>query len=112
MLNIIKSSANLSKKDAFRLANTNGSSRMIDLAGKEIEISKWLYATTIETRNDGETLEKDVLYIEQSDGTIMGSVSPTFINSFMNIADTFGDDFHRIRIVKGISKNGREYVTW
>lgn len=111
MFSIIKSSANLSPKDAFKMANSNSSGKMIDKAGQTVEIDQWLYATTSEIDEDGEVHAKDVLYIKDKNGEIRGSVSPTFTKAFMNIADTFGDDFSTILIVKGTSKNGREFVT-
>ena len=44
-------------------------------------------------------------------GTIMATISKTFIEQFEKMSEFMGDDDYKVQIVGGTSKNGREYIS-
>ena len=101
-MNIIKSfPEELSRRDAYKLTESQTTRKLIELAGSIIEPEKWVLF---------EDEEKTVLTIE-ADGELYGTISGTFIDAFIKAFDNLGSDMGPIRIVTVTSRVGRTYVT-
>lgn len=106
-MTIIKNKSTLTAKEAYRLTHAAETEKVIDLAGDEpILVNKWAICNDID-RSTGE--EKMVVFIEHA-GMIFASASPTFVESFGDIVDMFGDDFESIYVKTGTSKSNRVFV--
>lgn len=101
-MKIIKSfPETLSKRDAYKLTESQTTRKLVDLAGSVIEPSKWVLF---------EDEDKTVLALE-ADGELFGTISGTFIDAFVKAFDELGADMGPIRVVTGTSRAGRTYVT-
>lgn len=101
-MKIIKSfPEGLSKRDAYKLTESQTTSKLVDLAGSVIEPAKWVLF---------EDEDKTVLTLE-ADGELFGTISGTFIDAFVKAFDELGADMGPIRVLTGTSKAGRTYVT-
>ena len=54
---------------------------------------------------------KTVLVVKDTDGVVYGTISETFIRTFIQCVEVFGDDFNAFSVKTGTSKNGREFIT-
>lgn len=98
----------LNKKTAYKMMRSPEIKKMMDADGSILELVSWvLYNDTDE--QTGEI--KEVLSILTADMEMFGTISPTFIKDFKEIADYFGDDVGNIKVISGKSKNGRTYIT-
>ena len=113
-MDFIKTNINTEdKKQVYRM--TKGDSLKVDglEKGLSIPVDKFAVYTEIKDRNkqDGtvERYEQTVLTFT-SGAAKYGTISATFIRSFLEIVDLMGDDEFSIIITGGQSKNGRHYV--
>lgn len=101
------------KKQVYRM--TKGDSLKVqDMdRGTSFPVDAYAVYNEEKTRNkqDGttETYSQQVLTLV-SGNMKMGTISQTFIKSFLEIAEIMGTDKFSIIITGGKSKNGREYV--
>lgn len=101
------------KKQVYRM--TKGDSLKIDGIdkGTVVPVDKYALFTETKERNkqDGsvETYEQQVLTIVSGNHKF-GTISATFIRSFLEILDIMGDDPFGIVITGGESKGGRHFV--
>ena len=91
----------LSKRDAYKLTESQTAKKLVDVAGSIIEPSKWVLF---------EDDDKTVLALE-ADGELFGTISVPFIDAFIKAYDELGEDMGAVRIVTGTSRAGRTYVT-
>jgi hypothetical protein len=91
----------LSKRDAYKLTESQTARKLVDLAGSIIEPDKWVLF---------EDEDKTVLSLE-ADGELFGTISGTFIDAFIKAYDELGAEMGPIRVVTGTSRAGRTYVT-
>lgn len=101
------------KKEVYRM--TKGDSLKVqDLdKGASFPVDKFAIYEETKTRNkqDGTTEEyTDTVLTIVSGQMKIGTISATFIKSFMEIVDLMEGDPFAIIITGGKSKNGREYV--
>lgn len=100
-MKIIKSfPEELSKRDAYKLTESQTTRKLVDLSGSVIEPSKWVLF---------EDEDKTVLALE-ADGELFGTISGTFIDAFVKAFDELDTDMGPIRVVTGTSRAGRTYV--
>ena len=101
------------KKDVYRM--TKGDSLKVDGIEKGTVIPVDKYALYVETKDrnkqDGtvEQYDQQVLSFVSGEHKF-GTISATFIRSFLEILDIMGDEPFGIVITGGESKNGRHYV--
>ena len=101
------------KKQVYRM--TKGDSLKVqDLAkGESYPVDLYAVYNEDKTRNkqDGstETYTQQVLTFVSGNMKI-GTISQTFIKSFLEIVDIMGQDKFSVIITGGTSRNGREYV--
>lgn len=60
-----------------------------------------------DTNNRGEDVE--ILAILSDGGTVVTTVSATFKKSFFEMVELFEDDPFSIRVISGVSRNGRSF---
>ena len=104
-MEIIKTNIN-DKKALYRLTHSD-SHKPANNVGTVLEVQSWAYVKDV-NKKSGE--EQNVLYLDTDSG-VFGTISPTFVESFMDIVETFGEDFHHLEITGGKSKNGRDFVS-
>lgn len=97
----------IGKRDAYRLAKAQDVNKMQTLAGATITPEKWVLFEDPDPKT-GEI--KTVLVIE-ANGEKFGTISKTFIDTFLDAAEEFGEDLGEIAIIGGTSKAGRDFIT-
>ena len=109
-MNIINKSANVvSAFDLYNLVQSPERKKLTDMKGQTIELDKWVLYT--EPDKDGK--EMSLLALSTIDGTTYCTNSATFCRSFEGAVATFaqfGEEFHKIHVTTGTSKNGRDYI--
>lgn len=108
-MNIIKTNiANLAedKRTLYKLAKSRGTNVKDLENGSEHPVDAFLLYTDLNSKGD----EQTVLTI-LSGVLKMQTISETFINSFLEVADLMGDDAYSIKIIKDVTKAGREFVS-
>lgn len=66
------------------------------------------YCDYEDVNTKGET--NNVLCIIDSEGLTYSTISATFKKSFTDIAEMMGNEKYQIKVVKGTSKSGRDFV--
>lgn len=102
-MKLLNSSGNLTKAEVYKLAHSNSGINVSEKADEDISLGIWaLY----------EEDEKRVLSIMDTDGTVYGTISETFIKAFINMVKYFDPDpVNVIHVVPGVSKNGNHFIT-
>ena len=107
-MKIIKSyPEELDKRNAYKLTRSQSVQKMQDAAGSTLTPSAWVLFEDEDSRT-GEI--KTVLIIHDG-GELFGTISKTFINSFLDIVENFGGDVGSINVVSGKAKSGRDFIT-
>lgn len=101
------------KKQVYRM--TKGDSQKINGLEKGLSLPVDHFALYTETKDrkkqDGTTEQYEQTVLTFTSGPHkFGTISATFIKSFLEIVDLMGDDPFAIVITGGQSKNGRNYV--
>lgn len=94
------------KKALYRMAHQD-SKKPAEHIGEVVEVLGWAYVDDV-NKKSGEP--QKVLYLDTDSGTF-GTISPTFVEAFLDIVETFGNDFRHIEVCGGVSKNGRNFVS-
>ena len=109
-MNIITKSANVASSfDLYKLVQSPERKKLTDIKGQTIELDKWVLYT--EPDKDGK--EMKLLAMTTVDGLAYCTNSATFCRSFesaVTMFAQFGEEFHKIQVVTGTSKNGRDYI--
>lgn len=101
------------KKQVYRM--TKGDSQKIDGLEKGLSLPVDNFALYTETKDrkkqDGTTEQYEQTVLTFTSGPHkFGTISATFIKSFLEIVDIMGEDKFAIIITGGESKSGRKYV--
>lgn len=109
-MNIITKSANVASSfDLYKLVQSPERKKLTDVKGQTIELDKWVLYT--EPDKDGK--EMKLLSLSAADGSAYCTNSATFCRSFegaVAMFAQFGEEFHKIQVTTGTSKNGRDYI--
>ena len=98
--------------DAYALAKSSKGVKASDYTEMAFTLEKYLESkNTITDVDTGEVESMTCLTIVATDGTVIGTNSPTFINAFFDLLDAFSDfgiDFssRQLIISKGQGKRG------
>ena len=110
-MNIIeKSKADLNMHELYALTMTPEAMKLSGQVGEVIEFSMW--AVYEDENADGEM--QTLLSLVTPEGETYTTNSRTFRDEFMKIvtlSETIGEDFNKVKVVGGVSKNNREYIT-
>ena len=113
-MNFIKTNIDTqNKRDVYRM--TKGDSLKVDgiQKGTSLPVESYALYDEDKTRQKQDGSQED--YTQRvltfvSDGKKYGTISATFIRSFMEIVDIMGSDPFAIIVTGGQSKNGRNFV--
>ena len=109
-MNIITKSSNVASSfDLYKLVQSPERKKLTDIKGQTIELDKWVLYT--EPDKDGK--EMKLLALVTADGSAYCTNSATFCRSFESavaMVAQFGEEFHKIQVTTGTSKNGRDYI--
>lgn len=98
----------MSTREAYKLMNSNETKKMSDAEGSVLNPKAWIMYEDV-TAKTGEI--KKVVSLITEDGEIFGTISESFINAFERIVDFFDGEVGEIKVVSGVSKAGRTYIT-
>nr|DAI13429.1 MAG TPA: ssDNA binding protein [Caudoviricetes sp.] len=106
-MTIVKTSKELTKKEAYKMTLDAGIKKMKDYIGASIDVYAYCVYTDFNSKDNKEV---EVLSIMGTDGSVYATNSATFKRDFMNIATLMeGEDFS-IGITSGTSKAGRDFI--
>jgi len=94
------------KRALYKLSKSRGTNVKDLENGSEHPVDSYLLYTDTNSKGD----EQAVLTILSGD-LKMQTISKTFINSFIEVADLMGADEYSIKIIKDVTKAGREFVS-
>lgn len=107
---IVNSSRELDKREAYRLTHMKETEQMKDIPdGLVLNVVDWV--EYLSENKDGDTNEVLLIIANDEDGVshYLTTVSATFKESFLEMAESFGNDF-KWKKISGQSKSGRNYV--
>lgn len=107
MKNIINKSRELNSQELYLLTMSPKSESVKNHVGERIDVSAWLLFEDVDKKS-GEV--HSVLSVLTPENDVLSSISPTFQEDFMNMAELFHNDF-AFEIISGKSKAGREFIT-
>ena len=103
-MNIIKGSKDFNKQDIYRLTH-NRSISLKDAVERELTVTDWLqYA---DTNSRGENVTVLVLVM---DAGLCSTISGTFTDAFLDIADAFPLPV-TVRVIGGQTRTGRDFIS-
>lgn len=106
-MRIINASGELSPKETYLLCKAQNVQKMSDNIGVQFNVKAWAIYEEEDKKEEG----KVNTILSLTDGECsMATNSPTFIESFMDIVDIFGNSNYHITVHEGISKNGRKFI--
>lgn len=110
-MKIIEKGGNeLSNRDIYDFTIAGDTVKMQE-ARDIIQIDKYAIVQEEEFDIKEDEKPKMVLVVKDTDGTVYGTISETFIRTFKQCKDIFGDDFKSFSVKTGVSKIGREFIT-
>lgn len=110
-MKIVKATANLTPVDIYKLCMNPNAAKMKDVAGQRLEVDRFALYEDVDKKT-GEV--QNILAIKTREGEVFATNSRTFIEEFVKMVDFFEGynmEVGAIGIVKGNSKNGREFIT-
>ena len=107
MKNIINKSRELTNEELYFLTMSPKADSMKNHVGERIDVSAWALFEDVDKKT-GEV--HAVLSVMTKENEVFATISQTFINDFMDMAELFHNDF-AIEVISGRSKAGREFVT-
>ena len=104
MLNVIKTSEELTKKELYKLT-VAPKTALSEKEGENLTVAKW--AIYQRENSEGETIE--TLAIIDDEGKVFATSSQACINSFNEMNDMLEGDFSVITVLRRTSKQNRDY---
>lgn len=108
-MNIIAKSASVtSAHDLYALTQAPDREKLTTVKGDTLTLKSWVLYTDV---NKGD--EVTLMAMTTDDGKAYCTNSATFCKDFGNAVEMykqFGEEFTKIQVVTGTSKNGREYI--
>lgn len=95
----------LDKKTAFKMTQEEAI-KLADCEGQVLQIDAYVLYEDTNSKGDEITLLAVL-----SDNKIYGTLSNTFIDKFLKIANEFKEEGFSIEVVGGTSKAGRHYIS-
>lgn len=109
-MNIIAKSASVtSAHDLYALTQAPDREKLTTVKGDTLTLASWVLYTDGNNKGDEVTL----MAMTTVDGKAYCTNSATFCKDFGNAVEMykqFGEEFTKIQVVTGTSKNGREYI--
>lgn len=109
-MNIIAKSASVTTAyDLYALTQAPDREKLTTVKGAVLTLTSWVLYTDVNSKGDEVTL----MAMTTDDGKAYCTNSATFCKDFGNAVDMykqFGEEFTKIQVITGTSKNGREYI--
>lgn len=102
----IKQTTTENKKELYLMTHTIQSGKMSDLDGQTVEPKEWALYEDVD-KTSGEV--KEVLTVLMPDGNVYGTISRTFIESFVDLTSELGERAPFI-VCSGTTKAGRTFI--
>ena len=109
-MKIITCSHDLDMAARYNLIRNPETERMSDHVGETFNIDTYM----VREEAKGDSGEIVTITSFTSGGKAYATNSATFAREFMemqDLAEECGEEVHRIRVARGVSKKGREYIT-
>lgn len=106
---IVKSNSVVSAHDLYNLTQAPDREKLSTVKGATLTLESWVLYTDVNSKGDEVTL----MAMTTNDGHAYCTNSSTFCKDFGNAVDMYkqlGEEFTKIQVVAGTSKNGREYI--
>lgn len=110
-MNIIKSTENLTPVDLYKLTMNPNAGKMKNAVGQRLEVASYALYEDVDKKT-GEL--QQILAIQTPEGEVFATNSPTFIEEFVKMVDFFASFnmvVDAIKVVSGVSKGGREFIS-
>lgn len=107
MKNIITKSREMTNEELYLLTMSPKADSVKNHVGERIDVYAWAIFEDVDKKT-GEVHK--VLSILTPENETFATISPTFQNDFLDMAELFQNDF-AFEVISGKSKAGREYVT-
>ena len=107
MKNVIEKSRELTNQELYLLTMSPKGVSLKDHVGERIAVSAWVVFEDV-NKKTGEV--HTVLSVLSPDNEVFSTISPTFKNDFMDMAELFHNDFE-FEVLSGKSRAGREFIT-
>lgn len=107
-MELIKTSAELDKRQIYFLTKAQNAQKMSDVAGQTLDLEYW--ALYEDANSEGEIQE--IFSCRTEEGEIYATNSEPFIRCIKDMLDVFEpDEIKKIQVVAGKSKNNRTFLT-
>ena len=109
-MEILKTSKELTAKEKYFLTMSPAVQKMKDVVSQEIELAAWCMYKDLNSKDEIQT----ILSISTSENEVFATNSPTFIEDFLKMQTVFeesGEKVNSIKVISGMSKAGREFIT-
>ena len=107
MKNIIEKSRELTNQELYLLTMSPKADSVKNHVGERFDVAAW---SLFEDKDKKTGEVHSVLSILTTENEVLSTISPTFQEDFMDMAEIFCNDF-AVEIISGKSKAGREFVT-
>lgn len=105
-MKILKQSKEFTSREKYKLFKSESSS-VKELVGLSVKLEAWAIREDVNAKDEEVTVWSGLL----SDGTVLSTISETFIHQFQDILDCYEDEeLPEIIITSGTSRAGRDYV--
>lgn len=95
----------LDKKTAFKMTEEEAI-KLTECEGQELQVDAYVLYEDVNSKGEEVTLLSIL-----SDNKVYATISNTFIDKFMKIANAFKEEGFSIEVVGGTSKAGRHYIS-
>ena len=107
MKNITNKSRELNNQELYLLTMSTKTESLKNHVGERIDVSAWAIFEDVDKKSGA---VHEVLSVLTPDNEVFSSISPTFQNDFLDMAELFHNDF-AFEVISGMSKAGREFIT-
>ena len=107
MKNITNKSRELNNQELYLLTMSPKTESLKNHVGERIDVSAWAIFEDVDKKSGA---VHEVLSVLTPDNEVFSSISPTFQNDFLDMAELFHNDF-AFEVISGMSKAGREFIT-
>lgn len=109
-MNIIKTSKDLTPQEIYFLTMSPTVQKMSDAESQIIEVDSWCVYEDVNSKDELQT----ILALKTPENEVFATNSTTFKDDFVKMNDLFnsmGEEVHSIKVVSGMSKNDRKFIT-
>ena len=109
-MKILKTSGELTTTEKYYLTMSPEVKKLSDMVGAVLSVEKWAFYSDVNAKDE----EVEILSFMTDEGEVYATNSATFATEFFRMIDLFadnGEEVTAIKVVGGVSKNGRDFIT-